>query len=130
MTLPPVIADTPHPINLARVYDHDLPAGARLLVDRLWPRGVAKAELALDDWLKSVAPSDELRLWYHAHMDRWQEFAARYHAELDADLADVARCLDWCRKGPVTLLYASRERQHNNAAVLRDYLIAKLRDGG
>ncbi len=117
-----------NPIHLARVYDHDAPVtGARLLIDRLWPRGISKEELALDDWLKSLAPSDELRHWFHANLDEWREFTSRYRTELDADTDGVARCLEWCRKGPVTLLYASREESHNNATVLRDYLIEKLK---
>ncbi len=116
-----------HPINLTRVYDHDAQiTGARPLVDRLWPRGISKAELALDDWLKGLAPSDGLRHWFHANLGAWQEFTARYRVELHNDKDDVARCLQWCRKGPVTLLYASREESHNNATVLRDYLIEKL----
>lgn len=110
-------------IAVARLYD--APAGdgrARLLIDGLWPRGKSKAALALDDWLRDLAPSPELRHWFNHDPARWQEFRTRYRAELDARAEAVARALDWCRRGPVTLLYAAHDTEHNNALVLRDYL--------
>lgn len=111
------------PIHIARVYDPPQDqTGARLLVDRLWPRGVAKADLPLDAWLKEVAPSTELRKWFHHDPALWSEFQQRYHAELSANTAAVEACLVWCRKGPVTLLTATHDRDHNQAVVLRDAL--------
>lgn len=115
---------TPRPdIALARAYDPPGDDGrARLLVDRLWPRGMTKAQLALDDWLRDLAPSTELRRWFHRDPTGWDEFRTRYLAELAANPAAVARALDWCRRGPVTLVYAARDRDRNHALVLRDHL--------
>ncbi len=115
-------------IAIARVYD--APAAgtdgrARLLVDRLWPRGLSKATLHLDDWIREVAPSNELRKWFGHDPVRWPEFRERYRAELDGN-PGVARCLDWCRKGPVLLLYAAHDHEHNQAVVLAEYLAARL----
>ncbi|WP_285295791.1 DUF488 domain-containing protein [Aureimonas altamirensis] len=119
---------TDFPIVLARVYDPlETMSGARLLVDRLWPRGVSKAHLQLDDWLKDVSPSTALREWFHVDPDRWPEFRKRYEAELAANPAAVEHCLDWCRMGPVTLLTAAHSRDHNHAVVLRHWLETRLR---
>lgn len=118
------------PITIARVYDTPDPAaGARLLVDRLWPRGIAKADLPLDDWPKDITPSNELRKWFHADPTRWPEFQTRYRAELATHPEAVARCLDWCGKGPVVLLTASRDLDHSQAPVLRDYLAEQCATG-
>jgi len=117
-------------IGIARVYDDtDRAAGARLLVDRVWPRGIRKQDLHLDAWIKEVAPSTGLRKWFGHDPEKWDEFRARYHAELDENLDAVARCLDWCRKGPTVLLYSAKDRDHNQAIVLRDYLRAALTQG-
>ncbi|WP_372839890.1 DUF488 domain-containing protein [Phaeovulum sp.] len=114
-------------ISTARVYDApDAALGARLLVDRLWPRGIRKADLVIDDWVGEAAPSPALRKWFAHDPDKWAVFSRRYHAELVENDAAVARCLAWCRKGPVVLLYAAKDRDHNHAAVLRDYLRAQL----
>lgn len=110
-------------ITVARLYDAPPGDGrARLLIDGLWPRGKSKAALSLDGWLRDLAPSPELRHWFNHDPARWPEFRARYRAELDARPEAVARALDWCRRGPVTLLYAAHDTVHNNALVLRDYL--------
>lgn len=121
----------PPPIRLARVYDeidgpHDT---ARLLVDRLWPRGIAKADLTLDGWLRDLAPSTGLRKWFGHDPARWDEFRRRYAAELDRQPEAVQTALTWCRRGPVTLLYGAADRQHNQAVALRDYLQDMLQDG-
>ena len=109
----------------ARVSD-----GKRILVDRLWPRGVAKDRARLFDWCKEIAPSDDLRRWFHAHPDGWEEFRTRYLAELGQS-ADLARQLaDYTQEDVVTLLYASKDEGRNNAAVLRDHLAAWLRGRG
>jgi uncharacterized protein YeaO (DUF488 family) len=115
------------PILLARVYDPaEAGAGARLLVDRLWPRGMAKAALHLDDWPKAVAPSTALRQWFHATPGNWPEFRHRYETELAAEPQAVEQCLTWCRRGPVTLLTATRDRTQSHAIILRDWLLARL----
>jgi uncharacterized protein YeaO (DUF488 family) len=117
-------------IKIARVYDDpDQTDGARLLVDRLWPRGVAKEGLRHVDWIREVAPSNSLRKWFGHDPNKWAEFRTRYRAELDANTRAVDRCLAWCRKDSVTLLYASADSAHNQAAVLREYLCEQLQRG-
>jgi uncharacterized protein YeaO (DUF488 family) len=105
-------------------------AGARFLVERLWPRGIRKGVLKLDGWLKEVAPSDGLRRWFHHDPTRWREFRRRYMDELRARPEALQYLLEAARRGPVTLLYAARDREHNSAVVLRDYLKRKLRSRG
>ena len=115
-------AMTIFPITVARVY-HLPPLrpedGAYLLVDRLWPRGVAKVDLPISAWMRDLAPSTELRKWYDHEAARWPEFTRRYLAELAENQVAVEAALDWCRKGPVTLLTASRDVDHSEAEVLR-----------
>lgn len=114
-------------IRTKRIYEDPDPAdGTRVLVDRLWPRGVSKEEAQLDAWLKSVAPSDELREWFDHDPDRWDEFRDRYRAELDETHEPVERLLEYASTGPLTLLYATTDREHNNAVVLREYLEDQL----
>jgi uncharacterized protein YeaO (DUF488 family) len=110
-------------IRVKRIYDApDAKDGARVLVDRLWPRGARKdsAELAL--WLKDIAPSDELRRWFGHDPARFAEFSRRYRAELSANKDAVGRIEDLVKAGPVTLLYAAHDTKHNNARVLAEYL--------
>lgn len=110
-------------ISIARVYDADQSGSrTRLLVDRIWPRGMRKGDLNLHDWVSDVAPSTALRVWFGHDPARWNEFQKRYRKELANNPGAVSRCLDWCRKGPVVLLYSARDRDHNQAIVLRDYL--------
>lgn len=114
-------------ISVARVYDGgDTGPAARLLIDRLWPRGLRKDALSLDEWIPEVAPSHDLRRWFHHESAKWEEFQARYRAELDASPEAVERCLSWCRKGPVVLLYGAKDRDHNQAVVLAAWLRAAL----
>lgn len=96
--------------------------GARWLVDRLWPRGISRQRAALDDWLKDVAPSQELRQWFGHDPERFDEFARRYRAELDTSVAaeDLRRRLRGL--DAATLLYAAKDEEHNNAVVLLDWL--------
>lgn len=110
-------------IHLARAYD-DLSQvhGARLLVDRLWPRGVQKEHLHLSEWTRDIAPSNALRQWFGHDPDKWQTFRQRYTAELDNNPEAVAQCAAWLHKGAVTLLYVAKDREHNNAVVLAEYL--------
>lgn len=92
------------------------------LVDRVWPRGVAKADLDIDAWLRDIAPSTELRKWYNHSPDRWAEFRKRYLAEL-ADSSDAAEpLLDAARKGDVVLLFAAKDTERNQAVVIREWL--------
>jgi uncharacterized protein YeaO (DUF488 family) len=117
-----------HPeIRLRRVYeppadDH----GTRILVERLWPRGLTKAAARVDLWLKDVAPSAELRRWFGHDPARWDEFQRRYRRELDAQPDVLIPLLTAARAGPVTLVYAARDERHNSASVLKDVLDAHL----
>jgi uncharacterized protein YeaO (DUF488 family) len=117
-------------ILLSRVYDHDADEGGPVfLVERLWPRGIRRADVVMTEWLKDVAPSTELRKWFGHSPERWEEFRRRYKAELDARPQAWQPLLDAARSTNITLLYTSRDREHNNAVVLRDYLTHKLAAG-
>ncbi len=113
-------------VRLKRVY---APAsaddGARVLVDRLWPRGVSKARAALRSWCKDVAPSTELREWFGHDPARWEGFCERYRAELKHNPEAVEALRTLARQGPVTLLFAARDETHNEAVVLRDVLLGR-----
>lgn len=114
-------------IRIKRVYEDPSPDdGTRVLVDRLWPRGVSKEEAQLDDWLKDVAPSDELREWFDHDPDCWVEFRERYHNELDDRPDAVQQLLDYARSGTLTLVYATTDEEHNNAVALADYLTERV----
>lgn len=114
-------------IRVKRAYEKPAEGdGARFLVDRLWPRGVSKAALALDDWLKDVAPSDALRRWFGHDPAKWDEFVRRYHAELDAHPEAWQPLADAARRGEVTLVFGARDVAHNDAVALRGYLMAAL----
>jgi uncharacterized protein YeaO (DUF488 family) len=114
-------------IKIKRVYDEaDASDGSRFLVDRLWPRGLKKANLALDGWLKEAAPSARLRKWFGHDPRRWKEFRQRYFTELRAGTEMWAPILESARKGNVTLLYSARDSDHNQAVALKDFLIAKI----
>lgn len=117
-----------HEIRLRRVQDAESNrTGPAYLVDRLWPRGVRKDELAIDGWLKDVAPSDELRKWFGHDPARWAEFRRRYFAELDANPQAWRPLLETSRRADITLLYSARDRAHNNAVALQAYLLGRLR---
>jgi len=114
-------------IEIRRVYDHPKSdEGACYLVDRLWPRGVRKESLRLDGWLRDVAPSAELRRWFGHDPEKWEEFRRRYVAELDGNVDAWRPLLDAARRGTITLLYAAKDTEHNDAVALRDYLQAML----
>lgn len=111
------------PIRLKRAYENAAPDdGQRFLVERLWPRGVRKAALPLDGWLKSAAPSPGLRKWFGHDPGKWAEFRRRYFAELKQHEAALAPLREAIRAGPVTLVYGSRDTEHNAAVALRDFL--------
>jgi uncharacterized protein YeaO (DUF488 family) len=118
-------------IRLKRVYDEpERGDGLRVLVDRLWPRGLAKEAVQLDRWEKDLAPSDELRRFFAHDPQKWPEFRRRYREELreqGAKLQELARC---GAKGTLTLLYAARDTQHNNAVVLKEFLEESGKESG
>ena len=99
--------------------------GYRVLVDRVWPRGIAKDELALDEWSKDLAPSTRLRKWFGHDPERWQEFQQRYFAELAKKPAAVRDLVARARRGRVTLVYGARDPDHNQAVALRAYALAR-----
>ena len=110
-------------IQIKRVYETpDASDGFRVLVDRLWPRGVAKERAALDLWMKDIAPSTELRRWFGHDPERWTEFQTRYRAELKEHETDLAELRSRARKGTVTLLFGARDTEHNEAVVLKNVL--------
>lgn len=113
-------------IALKRVYDEPEPGdGTRVLVDRLWPRGLSKERAHIDLWLKEIAPSNELRKWFGHDPEKFAEFRHRYVAELASETGQeaVAKLRDMARRELVTLLFAAHDTEHNNAVVLRDLLL-------
>jgi uncharacterized protein YeaO (DUF488 family) len=115
-------------IQIKRIYD--APArgdGYRVLVDRLWPRGMTREAAEVDLWLREVAPSGELRGWYGHDPTKWNEFLARYFRELDAKPEAIARLIEQAKEGKVTSLFGTRELKFNNATALRDYLVEKVK---
>ena len=116
-------------INLKRAYEAAAASdGKRLLVERLWPRGVAREKAQIARWFKELAPSPELRKWYAHEPARWPAFQDRYRAELD-DLAhseEMAELIALCRSGTVTFVYAARDEERNSARLLRQYVIELL----
>jgi uncharacterized protein YeaO (DUF488 family) len=110
-------------ISIKRIYDPPLNSdGFRLLVDRLWPRGIKKVEAAIDLWLKEIAPSNELRKWFNHDPKKWPDFQQRYIQELKAKPKLTALILEKASKQPVTLLYSAKDAQYNNAQVLQTFL--------
>ncbi|WAC18158.1 DUF488 domain-containing protein [Luteolibacter sp. SL250] len=111
-------------IHLKRVYEpSSREDGSRFLVDRIWPRGVSKKDLGSAVWLKEIAPSTELRKWFNHDPERWQEFRKRYLAELRSLDAPAGILRAALKEGPITLLHAARDEEHNHALVLRDFLL-------
>jgi uncharacterized protein YeaO (DUF488 family) len=107
-------------ITLKRAYEPvSRSDGARLLVERLWPRGVSKAKLRLDAWLKEAGPSTELRKWFGHDPEKWDEFRRRYFRELDSRPEAWQRIVSAARRGRVTLVYSSHDTHHNNAVALQ-----------
>jgi Uncharacterized conserved protein len=123
-------ADRPA-IRIKRIYEPPAPEdGLRVLVDRLWPRGVAKAQASIDEWMKEIAPSPELRTWFGHQSERFKEFIRSYERELSEDpvrLALADRICEAALKRPVTLVYAAKDPIHNHAAVLRNWLERRLK---
>lgn len=110
-------------LRIKRIYEPASPNdGARVLIDRVWPRGISKDAADLSSWLKDVAPSTKLRKWFGHAPVRWTEFRRRYHRELDANGAAIENLRNLLRKRRVTLLYGARDEKHNHAVALADYI--------
>jgi len=113
-------------IRLKRAYDD--PArddGSRVLVDRLWPRGVSREDAHLDEWMKEIAPTSDLRRWFGHDPDKWKEFKRKYFKELDDREELVRKLLDMAAERTLTLVYGAKDEEHNNAVALKKYLEKK-----
>ena len=112
-----------HPIGIKRVYDAPEKAdGVRILVDRLWPRGLSKEAVRADQWLRDIGPSDELRKWFGHAPERWDEFKRRYFGELAEKEEQVALIRDLSLRERITFVFAAKDAQHNNAVALREFV--------
>jgi uncharacterized protein YeaO (DUF488 family) len=113
-------------VKLKRAYEkHSAEDGTRVLVDRLWPRGVRKADAAIDQWVKELSPSTELRKWFKHDPARWAEFRRRFAVELRRQAPQLNQLRDLARKGTITLVYSAHDELHNDAVVLRDVLLGR-----
>lgn len=113
-------------IRVKRAYEEPDPSdGQRILVDRLWPRGVTKEELKIEGWVKDISPSDELRGWFGHDPEKWTEFKTRYAKELEERGAAIEELRGWIAKGPVTLIFGAKDEEHNNAVALKGWLEKK-----
>ncbi len=113
-------------IQVKRAYDKPRPDdGSRILVDRLWPRGLNRKDLQIDDWVKELAPSNELRKWYGHERKRWKEFKKRYFQELESHAEATEQLIKEYGKSRLTLLYAAKDESYNNATALKEYLEKK-----
>jgi uncharacterized protein YeaO (DUF488 family) len=113
-------------IKLKRAYERPAAEdGVRILIDRLWPRGVSKVDAAIDQWTKDIAPSTALRKWFAHDPARWQEFRRRYAKEVRNYPERLARLRALARQGPITLVFAARDERHNDAVVLRGLLLGR-----
>jgi uncharacterized protein YeaO (DUF488 family) len=125
------MAKPPFPVSHLRLKRAYVPAepedGLRILIDRLWPRGVSKAKAALDEWMKEIAPSTGLRQWFGHDPDRWPEFQRRYKGELRQHAEELDRIRALAKKQTVTLIYSAHDEDHNDAVVLKDVLLQKTR---
>lgn len=111
-------------VKIKRAYEPPVSEdGTRVLIDRLWPRGVRKANAAIDEWMKTIAPSTQLRKWFGHAPERWPEFQRRYRSEIHRHPAEFKRLRELAQDGPITLVYAARDDAHNDAVVLRDLLL-------
>lgn len=116
-------------IQVKRVYDPpEAGDGQRVLVDRLWPRGLSKEKAGIHLWVRDLAPSNELRKWYQHDSAKWETFRARYFAELDRQPEAVTELIEASKGSVITLLFSSRELELNNAVALRDYLLGKTNE--
>ena len=110
-------------IKIKRVYEKpDKTDGFRILVDRLWPRGLTKEKAAADLWLKDIAPSTELRKWFNHEPEKWKEFIKKYLVELKENKEPVSLLKECVKKGPVTLIYGARDQEHNEALIIKNFI--------
>jgi uncharacterized protein YeaO (DUF488 family) len=117
-------------IQLKRAYEEPSETdGTRILIDRLWPRGLTKEKAKIDLWLKDIAPSTELRKWFGHDISKWDEFKNRYNNELENNTASVSQLREHIEKGKVTLVYGAKDKEHNDAVVLAEYLVAGAKFG-
>lgn len=115
-------------ISIKRVYDEpSRDDGKRILIDRLWPRGIKKEDPRIDEWLKEVAPSNELRKWFNHDPEKWSEFKKRFYAELLGEQEMVTGLVSAARKGTVTLPFGSKEEHFNNAVALKEYIESRMK---
>jgi len=125
------MTEAKHPIQIKRIYDPPAPEdGTRILVDRLWPRGVSKERARIGEWMKDIAPSPELRTWFGHRPERFAEFSEKYMEELSSDPVRIAladRIAETASRGAVTLVYAAKDPVHNHAAVLLQWLNRRLK---
>ena len=113
-------------IKLKRAYESPASTdGARILIDRLWPRGVTKTAAAIDQWIKDIAPSTALRKWFDHDPARWKEFRSRYAAEVREQPELLGKLREQARQAPITLVYSAHDEAHNDAVVLRDILLGR-----
>jgi len=116
------------PIQAKRVYEeYSSDDGTRVLVERLWSRGFTRERLHADSWLREIAPTAELRTWYAHDVTKWPEFVTRYTVQLDSQPDLVASLLEIARRGPLTLVYATRDTEHSSTLVLLNYLKGQLK---
>lgn len=117
---------TSNNVKLKRAYERPTRAdGTRILIDRLWPRGVKKVDAALDQWAKELAPSTALRKWFGHDPARWQEFRQRYAKEVRQHPDQLRQLRALARKGPITLVFSARDEKHNDAVALRDVILGR-----
>ncbi len=112
-------------VKVKRIYDFPRPSkddGKRVLIDRLWPRGLRKDEVAVDEWMKEIAPSSQLRKWFGHDPAKWEEFRRRYRQELEGKKDFIEELRRDARHGTVTILYSARDTEHNNALVVKDLI--------
>lgn len=114
-------------LKIKRIYDQPSSAdGKRILIDRLWPRGLKKEDARIDEWVKEIAPSNELRKWFNHDPNKWGEFKKRFFQELQGSQDIVSDIVSAARKGTVTLLFGSKEERFNNAVALKEYIEARM----
>jgi uncharacterized protein YeaO (DUF488 family) len=113
-------------VRLKRAYERPAAGdGTRILIDRLWPRGVRKVDAAIDQWVRDIAPSTALRKWFGHDPARWQEFRSRYAVEVHAHPEQLGKLRALARQRPITLVYSAHDEVHNDAVALRDFLLRR-----
>ncbi len=114
-------------LNLKRVYEQPSSKdGVRILVDRLWPRGLSKEKVKIDHWMKNISPSSELRKWYNHDPKKWNEFKERYFSELNSNIDMLNSLIEVVKNNKSTLVYSSKEEEFNNAVALKEFLVKHL----